>query len=113
MIYILYLIDFLDKISLLCCVGLLLSLTLTIISFVQMLSVDEDSLYKLIKKKWLVPLLLMIILTLIPSKTTMYLMVSTKVMESIVSNEKTMNIGDKTLKILEKKLDELLKDGKS
>ena len=112
MIYILYLIDFLDKISLLCCVGLLLSLTLTIISFVQIL-VDEDSLYKLIKKKWLVPLLLMIILTLIPSKKTIYLMVSTKVMESIVSNEKTMNIGDKTLKILEKKLDELLKDGKS
>ncbi|MCB0510040.1 MAG: hypothetical protein KDC82_04695 [Bacteroidetes bacterium] len=63
--------------------------------------------------KWLVAgLALIFIGGIIPSKTTSYVMVAAYTTQIIAESNKTAIIGDKVLLIINKKLDELIKDGK-
>jgi len=111
MIFWLYTIDFLGKLCVFsimsfcaCCVLLFLS----VMGLIQ----EEDGLWNFVKNKLWIPLILGLLLMAIPSEKTMYLMLSTRVMRDVVTDGRVSAIGEKSFKLLEQKLDELLKEKK-
>lgn len=51
-------------------------------------------------------------IAVIPSEKTMYLMLSTQIIQNINNNEKVSILGEKTIKLLEGKIDDLLEKKK-
>ena len=114
MIFWLYAIDFLGKLCVFsimsfcaCCVLLFLS--------VMGLIHEEDGLWNFVKNKLWIPLIPGLLLMAIPSEKTMYLMLSTRVMRDVVTDGKGYRcqdtaIGEKSFKLLEQKLDEMLRE---
>lgn len=118
MIFWLYEIDFLGKLCVFsimsfcaCCVVLFLS----VMGLIQ----EEDGLWNFVKNKLWIPLIPGLLLMAIPSEKTMYLMLSTRVMRDVVTDGRVYRcgqryqdtaIGEKSLKLLEQKLDDMLKE---
>ena len=66
---------------------------------------------KEIKYKY-VPFVCIALLCTIPSQTTIYLMATADIAEKIISNPSTKSIFEKSLKIIENKLDDVIDDKK-
>lgn len=108
MIFWLYLVDFLAKCSVFCSIGILLSCVVLIISLVGMAIEREDRPWNFVKNKLWILCVMVLALIVIPSEKTMYLMLSSKMMGEVMDNDKVSGIGQKSLKLLEQKLDEIL-----
>lgn len=110
MIFWLYTIDFLGKLCTFSTIGLILSLVVIVMSLVAWMIEGEYRPWKFVKNKMWIPCVMGLILIVTPDQKTMYLMLSSRVMSSVMASDKVSGIGQKSLKLLEQKLDEMLKE---
>lgn len=106
-----YLIGIIDKIYFVigpsCVIMLLLSLA--VIPALSAEGLDWDDIKKCYRKAYLVTFLSLIaIALLVPSQKTMYAMLSVHTIKQIASSEKADAITQKSILLLEKKIDQLL-----
>ena len=101
--------------------GCLMVLTLAIASIVAFISGtvgasynwdDRDVEKRVFKTSFTVLLIAALFLVFLPSKKTMYLMVGAYAVERVVETPEAKEFGDKLLKIVNNKLDELTKETK-
>lgn len=115
MMFYLYLIDFFRGLSIISVTFFMLWVFFFAFCAFGFFVVGEEKLREVFcwfKRKLWIPFILVCLCLLIPSEKTMYLMLSSKIVQNVTAHEKVSGLAEKTIKLLEQKIDEFLEKEK-